>query len=124
MRATSISTYTRIWHVSEKELQEEIAFLKQDPAYQLPLHIPYDQYENLLRKIAYWHISRVNIISLGIINLLLIGGSVMVYNARNNFAWMNAVLLKVLLAIIVIHAGIYFLAGIPLNKYKTKLSVK
>lgn len=119
-----MSRYTRIWHVSETELQEEIAFLKQDPTCQPPLHMAYDEYENLLRKIAYWHISRMNIISLGIINLLLIGGSVMVYNARNNLVWMNAVLVKVLLAIIVIHAGIYFLAGIPLNKYKTKLSVK
>ncbi len=119
-----MSTYTRIWHVSEQELQEEIAFFKQDPAYQPPLYMAYDEYEKLLRKIAYWHIRRMNIMALGIINLLLIGGSVMVYNARNNLVWMNAVLVKVLMVIIVIHAGIYFLAGIPLNKYKTKLSVK
>lgn len=115
---------TRIWAVTEKELQEEMAYLKQLPAYRQPLQMPSDTYTQLLRKIAYWRISRMNIIALGIICLLLIGGTVIVYNAQHQLAWVNHTLLKILLINVGIYGGIYVLAGIPLTKYKTKLFVK
>lgn len=119
-----MSTSTRIWAVSEKELLAEITFLKGLPAYQMPVHMSVGGYEILLRKIAYWHISRMNIIALGVISLLLLGGTVMFYNAQHDLTWINGALLKLLLVIVVVYTGLYFLAGIPLNKYKTKLSVK
>ncbi len=119
-----MSTSTKIWSISEKELQEEVAYLRQLPAYQQPFHLQQKEYEKVLRNIAEWQITRFKIIVLGILCLVLFAGIGMFGNAQNNQVWMNYSLIKILLIVTGVYAGLYLLAGIPLRINKTKLSIK
>lgn len=114
----------KVWAVSEDELQKEIGYLRQLPEYQKSSHLPQEDYEKLLRKMAYWSITRVNAIALGIITVLLFGGVAAFVNALNNVTWFNWSLIKMLLIIVAIYSGLYLLFTIPLNKCKSKLLIQ
>lgn len=119
-----MSNKTRMWAVTEQELQDEMVYLKQQPGYQQPIHLQPEMYDKALRNIAYWQITRFKIIALGILCVVLFAGVGMFANAMNKVVWMNYPLLKTLLIIGGIYAGLYLLAGIPLRTNKTKLSIK
>ncbi|GEM_PF-3408269 len=119
-----MSNSTRFWYVSEKDLQDEIVYLKEQSCYQLPYNMEVKKYKKILRNIAYWRITKFKVFFLGVVCILMFAGIGIFANAYNKQVWINSSLLLILLIVTAVYGGLYLIVYLIFLIYKTKLSTK
>lgn len=116
-----MSYATRIWNVSERELREEVHLLQQEHSYRQPLHMHAERYDRLMRKIAYWNISRFRMGAMGVIVQLFWGAVALVVAWQGRAALSLPVLIRISLVTVATFTTLYLVCAFIFLYHKKKL---